>query len=165
MSLQSSLGAIKSSRLQLAALALTLGYLICTVGSGLAFQDAERVINQHKHAESEPLKIVSVKINNEPRALNKSFTSNGEWLRGTKLGLRNDSNKDVIYIDFRLNFPETLSSGNEMSFGLELGNMPGLPVYRDPLFLRPGDEITLPLTDKDYQGLPSLLRLVRNYPR
>lgn len=148
---------INSLRLRLLASWVTPGYLILTMGSGWAFQGSERVVNQRKNASNEPVKIVSIIANQKNLRLDESFSSGDEWLHGTQLTLGNDSNKDIVYIEVRLGFPETRASGNEMVFPLELGNMPGVPAYRDQLLLHPGEQATLTLSDKEYEGLKAFI--------
>jgi hypothetical protein len=164
MSRRSFLSAIRSSRLQITALCLTIGYLIWTVNSGLAFQVPDHLVSQSKNAPKEPVNIVSVVAKNKQLKLNEAFKGSDDWLRGTQLRLKNNWDKDIIYIEVRLSFPQTRASGNEMAFPLELGNLPGSPVYRDPLQLSPGQEVILPLTEKEYEGLQRFIETRQKLP-
>src|SRR5262245_43264211 len=116
---------ILSTGLQLMAFALTVGYLIwmLSAGQGAAFQDHEKIFKQRDFNAKDPVKITNLATANKPLRLNQGFDARSEWLRSMQLQLQNVSQKDIIYIELQFNFPETKSSGNEMSYRVELGNM------------------------------------------
>lgn len=145
----------RSLSLQIAAFALTVGYLLWSLSAGsvTAGQSHEKTFKQRDVNTKDPVKIVSLAAANKPVKLDESFDGGDNWLRDTQLRLRNVSNKEIIYIEFQFNFPETKSSGNEMSFRAERGNMPGLPVANPPLVFKPGEDISFSFSDEEYQGL------------
>ncbi len=96
-------------------------------------QAQEKSIQKLKHYPNEPLQIVDIKAANKTIRLGESFNSNNDWLKGLNLKVKNTSEKDIIYVEIDLNFPETQSSGYEMSFPLKLGHRPGSHSANAPL--------------------------------
>jgi hypothetical protein len=148
------LHAFRSLSLQIAAFALTFGYLLwcLSIGSVTAVQNG-KVFKQRDVNAKDPVKIVSLAAANKPLKLDESFDGGDDWLRGTQLRLRNVANKEIIYLELQFNFPETKSSGNEMSYRAELGNMPGARITNAPLVFKPGEEISFSFRDEEYQNL------------
>lgn len=146
---------IRSSGLQLTAFALTVGSLIwmLNAGQGAAFQSHEKIFKQRDFNAKDPVRITNLAAANKPLRLDESFDGGPEWLQSTQLQLKNVSRKDIIYIELQFNFPETKSSGNEMSYRVELGNMPGMPVVNTPLLLKPNEEVPFSFTEAEYQSL------------
>ncbi len=96
--------------------------------------------------------IKSVKIG-------ESFVGGEHWLKGVSFKLKNHSNKEIVSIRFDINFPETTSSGYEMSFPLQLGRRPGVPGYdsKEPLSVKPGEEILLTIDENTYARLTKFI--------
>lgn len=90
---------------------------------------------------------------NKTVKLGEQFDGGDDWLSGAQLRLKNVSGKDIVYIEIRLNFPETKASGNMMSFWSDIGNQPGVPIQNAPLLLRPNGEVTFSLDQERYKGL------------
>lgn len=77
-----------------------------------------------------------------------------DWLKGVAFKLKNVSDKEIIYIDLSLDFPETQSSGQEMSFPITRGRRPGLrSMANEPFSAKPGEEFTITLGESQYQRL------------
>jgi len=149
---------VRSLGLQITAFALTLGYLLWSLSGGsVAAVQGQKTFKQRDVNVKDPVKIVSLSAANKPVKIDENFDAGDDWLRGTQLRLRNVSNKEIVYVEVQFNFPETRSSGHEMSFRAERGNMPGLPVANTPLAFKPGDEISITFSDEEYQGLVQFL--------
>lgn len=146
---------LRSNLLRLIAFLFALGFLVWTVspGWGAAYQDAEKSFKQRDFNSNDPVKIVEITTANKRVKLEEKFRGGTDWLRGTLIRLKNGSDKDIVYIELQFNFPETRSSGNEMSFRSELGNKPGVPIANSPLLLRPNEEFSFNLNDEEYEEL------------
>lgn len=153
---------IRSNILQVSTLILTVSFLIWTVSPGWGAVHQEKILKQRDYHSDDPLKIVDISAANKQIRLDERFTAGDDWLNGMRLQFKNISNKDINYIEIQFNLPETRSSGNEMSFRSELGNMPALPVRNKPLLLKPNEDVTYNLNQDEYQ---SLLGFVRNRHR
>jgi hypothetical protein len=82
----------------------------------------------------------------------------GDWLKGVAFKLKNVSDKEIIYIDLSLDFPETKSSGHEMSFPITLGRRPGSRfMTNEPFSAKPGEEFTMTLDESQYQRLSGFI--------
>jgi len=146
---------VRSAGFQLIVLILTVGYLVWMVssGAGMAQQGREKTFKQRDYNAKDPVKIVSLAAANMPLKLDEKFSLGPDWLRSTQIRLKNVSDKDVIYVELQFNFPETRTSGNEMSYRSELGNLPGRPVLNSPLLLKPDEEVSFSFTEEEYKNL------------
>jgi hypothetical protein len=135
--------------------ALVFGCVFCTLlpGSVRAQHNAEKAFKQRDYNPIAPVKIINISVANKPVKLGETFNAGDDWLRGTEIRLKNVSDKDVIYVDLDFAFPETLSSGNEMMFISEFGNLPGLPILHPPFLLKPNEEIPFTFSDEEYKSL------------
>jgi hypothetical protein len=148
----------RSLRFQLAVLALTFGYLLSSLSVGsIAPGQNGKLFKQRDVNAKDPVKIVGLSVAHRPVKLDESFDGGDDWLRGTQLRLQNVSNKEIVYVEVQFNFPETKSSGHEMSFLAERGNMPGLPAANPLLAFKPGEEISFIFSDEEYQGMVKFL--------
>ena len=140
----------------------TLHVLLLTLSAGCftAFAQAvPKLIAECEKRETNPIQIVEVSANSKTIKLNEEFASDKNWLKDLQIRLKNSSKKNVRYVEVQLNFPETVSSGSEMSYRSDLGNTPARPDDNPPLLLAPGEEVTLELNDEAYQ---SLVRFIGN---
>lgn len=81
-----------------------------------------------------------------------------DWLSGTTFTLKNYSGRTIVFIALHLNFPETKSSGNEMSFPIYLGRNPNVENQTaDPIAMAPDEEIAITIDDKTYSRLKRFL--------
>lgn len=148
--------------LKLAAICLGMLFAITTFAlfSGSA-QKRMRVFQQRKLIGQEIVSIEGIERDNRILSLGEEFSTSGEWLRGAKFKLRNDSGKEIVYISFELEFPETASSGSVMVFPIWIGHRPGTIVFdkRDPLSLKPNERLTISLDDATYAKLVKFIEL------
>jgi hypothetical protein len=80
-----------------------------------------------------------------------------DWLKGAAFKLKNLSGKAITYIELSLDFPETQSSGTEMSFRNTLGRRSGINTPAEPLFIMPGDEFSVTIDEGRYEGLTKFI--------
>lgn len=116
-------------------------------------QGAGKSLQRLKSYRNDPLQIVDIKAANKTVRLGEQFDGGEEWLKSAALTVRNVSGKDIIFIEIDINFPETKSSGNEMSFPLRLGQRPGALNNSAPLLLQTNHEVTLSVTGMSYAEL------------
>jgi hypothetical protein len=102
---------------------------------------------------NEPLKVIKIKAANKSLGFDEQISGADDWLKAAEITVKNISGKDIVFIEIDFNFPETKSSGNEMSFPLRLGSRPGVTNSNPPVVLRSDDEATLSLEGKRYEQL------------
>lgn len=145
---------LSGNLLTILALLIAVSFLIWTVTVGQETAvSKEKLFKQRDYNPKDPVKIVNIATANNPVKLDEKFEGGSNWLRETQIQLKNVSNKEIVYIELQFNLPETKSSGNEMSFRSQLGNMPGMPVLYSPLSLKPGEEISFSFSQEEYQNL------------
>jgi hypothetical protein len=118
-----------------------------------AVQVTPKLIREREKRNTNPIQIVEVSANSKTIKLNEEFASDKNWLKDLRIRLKNSAKKNIRYVEVWLNFPETVTSGSEMSYRSELGNSPSKPDGGAPLLLAPGEEVTVQLNDEAYQGL------------
>ena len=151
-----SLIKLGSNSVPASAFILAASYVLWAAGSagwGAVHHDRQKSLQKIESHKNEPITIVKTKALNKTVRLGEQFDGGDDWLSGAQLRLKNVSGKDIVYIDIRLNFPETTASGNMMSFWSDIGNRPGLPAQNAPLLLRPNDEVTFSLDQERYKNL------------
>ena len=116
-------------------------------------QDTERSLNKTESYDNEPLTIVGIKASNRSVKPGEKFSGNNDWLKNASIRVQNSSEKDIVYIEIDLNFPETKTSGNEISYRLKLGHRPGAHDTNPPLLLKANDGAVLNLDDDRYDQL------------
>lgn len=148
-------GRFRGNLFQMAALLFAASFLIWTVTAGqhTAQDSNDKVFTQRDYNPKDPVKIVNIAAASNPVKLDEKFNGGPDWLRGTQIRLKNESDKEIVYIQLQFNFPETKSSGHEMSFRSQLGNMPGMPVLYSPLSLKPGEDFLFSFSQEEYQNL------------
>ena len=65
------------------------------------------------------------------RRLNEEFEESDDWPKRLSFEIQSVAVKPIVYIELNLNFPETRTSGNLMSFPIRLGVRPDLNFPRD----------------------------------
>jgi hypothetical protein len=133
---------------------------------GTAMGQSQKKTITHAHWKNQPVKF-RIKAAGKPLSL-KATSENEEeididgdddWLKGLGVHLKNTSNKNIIYINFHLAFPETDISGLSMSHSMRFGRYPEKPnVGSNDKVLKPGEEIEIALTDKEHADLYDLLK-------
>jgi hypothetical protein len=123
----------------------------------MAGQDVEKSLSKTESYDNEPLRIVEVIAGNKSVKLGEKFHGDDDWIKNASIRVKNVSDKPIIYIEIDFNFPETKTSGNEMSYRLKLGHRPGAHDKNQPLQLKNGDETVLTLDGERYDQLVKFL--------
>lgn len=140
-------------------LAVFLG--TCVAQTTLAWykkiSQSQKKIEQFRGINPEPLELVEIRDKDKPLTLSKSFKREGEWLKGTEFKLKNVFTKDIIYIEFYLNFPETTASGNEMAYPLKFGKSPETNEVQEVPTLKPNEELTFKVDENTFDRLSQFI--------
>ena len=100
------------------------------------------------------VEIVEIGTKSKKANFGEAFKEDGEWLKGTNFKVRNHSGKEIVYLELRCDFPETASSGNEMSFPVKLGRWPNVENQKgEPVLIKPDEEVAIALSDDVYSRL------------
>ncbi len=78
---------------------------------------------------------------------------------GITFKLKNYSGREIIFIEFRLDFPETIATGNEMSSSIYVGQRPGSVAKKDPIRLKPDEELIVILDEREYTNIKKFVEL------
>jgi len=158
----------KSSSFMFALLIVGAGMCIGASTSGwytASLQNQERVFETATSFRSGPIELLRINRNIESIDKGKAikigekFNGGEDWLRGTTFKLKNHANRQIIYLDLEINFPETTSSGDEMSFSIVLGRRPNAKNQtKEPLLLDPGEEMSVTVDDLTYEKLERFLQ-------
>jgi len=107
-------------------------------------------------------KTLSIKAEKAQTEYKQEFDGDDDWMKGLVIHLKNTSNKNIIYINFNLSFPET-DVGAVIVQPLEFGRYPDKPPVasnekvlkpgEEEKVLKPGEETDITLTDETYAGL------------
>jgi hypothetical protein len=104
-------------------------------------------------------KHISLKAQKAHSEYKEEFDGDDDWLKGLVVHLKNTSNKNIIYINFHLSFPETDVGGPRMAESMTFGQYPEKPnVGSSDKVLKPGEELEISLTDKKHTDLYYFLR-------
>ena len=89
----------------------------------------------------------------------KDFDGDDDWMRGLAITFKNTSNKNIVYVNVLLLFPETEAAGPIMGFPLQFGHFPKKPnIGSYDNLLKPGEEMEIGLTDDQHNHLQSFLK-------
>lgn len=117
----------------------------------------EREIRQLSF-DNEPVEMVSIGNSRKRLKLDEKFTQETDWLKDLSVEIRNTSDKNIVYFEVGLDFPETKDSGNKMSFPIRYGVSPLSKVRNDKeQLIKSGESITLRLTSEKYEVLKSFI--------
>jgi hypothetical protein len=95
------------------------------------------------------VKFTHIKDGDNIRNFNESFNGEDDWLKRLSFEIENISKKSIVHLQFHVNFPETKSTGNEMSYLITFGQIPGskLPTKKSPLLLKDKEKLEISLND------------------
>lgn len=118
---------------------------------------------QHKVVEeafsgNPQVRIIKLKVGSDIRRLGEEFEESDDWPRHLSLEIESLAVKPIVYLQVNLNFPETKSSGNLMSYPLRFGLRPGFtdPSTSKPLRLLSGERLDITV-DEHYEKLKRFL--------
>lgn len=110
------------------------------------------------NSDNDPIEIVSVGNSKNLVKLGEKFTQDADWLNDFTLNVKNKSDKTITYIRTELDFPETKSSGNIMSYPLTYGVSPLSPNKNSSEKpVEPNENVELKLNGKKFEGLKSFV--------
>ncbi|HEY7180324.1 MAG TPA: hypothetical protein VIC84_02845 [Blastocatellia bacterium] len=134
------------------------------LGSVFSWQSHQKSITKYQH-RNQPLnfdkvkaagKLIELKAGSESK---EDFDGDDDWMRGLAVTFKNTSNKNIVYFQLLLQFPETGAAGLIMSHPMNFGRMPKDSNDRNyDNVLRPGEEVEITLTDDQYGSLRSFLK-------
>jgi len=106
----------------------------------------------------DPIKLYEIKALNKLVKFNEKFEGGEDWLKGTRLKLKNVSGKEVVHIQIDFDFPETESDGAVMAHQMMLGRRPGSTnTSITPLSLPPGGEMEVVVDDQVYAKFAEII--------
>ena len=119
-------------------------------------QSEKKTVTVARTANSQ-LEFSDLKVGLQNRNSGEGFDSDPEWVKDLSFNLKNSSDKSIVYLKVNINFPETRSTGNLMSYGINFGARPGLQSkFNTPLSLKPGETLEIAL-DKEKEKLYKFL--------
>lgn len=127
-------------------------------------QEEERVVEKLSRKRA-PLKIGTIKRKRGEALLGKTFTDREDWFQGLSLVLKNISGKNIVYIRGGFLFPRQTVMEKQappLYSSFHYGLPPFAPEETSPnaqrLVLKPGETITINLSDLDYNEITANLR-------
>jgi hypothetical protein len=121
----------------------------------------------HSQSPHQPVQLVKVKVEGKfidlsqmayslktGATMTETFYADDDWLKGLVIYGKNQSEKNIIYIDLGLIFPETEVAGIPLGHNLQFGRYPEKPnVGSNDKVIKPGEEVEIHLTDDDHTHL------------
>jgi hypothetical protein len=97
--------------------------------------------------------------------LNESFEGGEHWLKGASFRFKNHLDKEIVWMELDLIFPETVTSGNEMAFPIRRGRHPDLnETAKEPLSVKPGEEVTFTIDEAIYARIVRFIEKRHHIP-
>lgn len=147
-------------RLTFALLLAAAGMVFLVKGFSAGAGQAQGKLVDQQRFENEPAEVVEVKAKGKPVKMGKRFDDDDEWIKGVAWTVKNTSPKPITYMAVSLDFPETKSTGNVMTFTLRYGQNLRAPVLSgEPIHLMPGDTMSVALSDLKYEELQKFIEL------
>lgn len=116
--------------------------------------EKEKILEKGHSLPNSPVMIYDLNAGGRSLKFDQSFESGDDWLKGAGFKLKNVSNKEIVFVQVDFNFPETRSTGSEMSFPIIFGNHPGRRITSNaPLSLAPGEELDILIDEEIYPRL------------
>ena len=162
MKSESSMGKILWSvaYLCLAVLALKVAITSRPLRVGAALQQDQRKSLEEAFSSNPIVRVTKLKIGPNIRQFKEEFDESDDWLKGFFLEIESMATKPINYLEVKLNFPETKSSGPMMSYPIAIGINPDSKASapaKKPLQLMPGEKLDITLDD-DYDRLERFIR-------
>jgi len=134
------------------------------------WQSRQKTITKYEHP-SMPLRFGKVKAagkllelkagpeTRETRESREEFDADDDWMKDMTVSFTNTSDKNIVFIQMLLIFPETESAGPPLAFPMTYGRMPKDSGDRNfDNVLKSGEEVELALTDEKYNKLRDWLK-------
>ena len=112
-------------------------------------QDSKKIVRLAPTINPQ-LKFSDVKIGEKSVSLDEDFDAGNNWIENLSFNLENVSDKPIVFLNVNLNFPETRTTGNLMSYGKSFGLRPGskLKSSNEPMVLKPGETLKVVLDNE-----------------
>lgn len=122
-------------------------------------QVPERRIDRKPQGRNEPVTIVSVSNKRASLDLNTKFIDDEDWLKGLSFEIINSYHKGIRYVILELRFPRPKGE-TEPAFAADLtyGDDPEGTSKERTKLLRPGETVTLKLSDTEHESVRKILR-------
>lgn len=106
-----------------------------------------------------PVEVVGIKNSRQTIKFGEKFTQGSDWFSDLTIKLKNTSDKPVIYVGIGLDFPETKTTGYEMSFSLNYGILSLEPAIKNDKTepVAPGAVFEVKLDEKKYESLKKFI--------
>jgi hypothetical protein len=124
-----------------------------------AAQGQDRVVSKMWRKPA-PLELKVIKTRKGEIKLDQKFVEEDDWIKGLSIVLENVSGKTITYVGVGLLFPrdaEVFGKIPPLYHRLMYGHHPKAPeaalLNMPPLTLRPGESITVTLSDSDYSEI------------
>ena len=89
------------------------------------FSQRGKVVSRDLLPRYSPIEIDDLRIGDTAISRSKYFDEKRiDWLKDFSFELKNQTNKKIVFIEVDLDFPETKSSGPEMSYRMNFGYLP-----------------------------------------
>jgi hypothetical protein len=135
----------------------------------VAAQKEERLLKKLSWKD-EPIKVIGAKIKGREIKLGEQFSDEADWLRGFRIRILNVSDKQITFVNLRLDFPipEGVAIDVPSSYELGYGRSPQIPAdVKTPDSQPPigiGESREIILSETQYNKLRAFLSQT-NYPR
>ncbi|MEW6127376.1 MAG: hypothetical protein AB1757_10080 [Acidobacteriota bacterium] len=117
----------------------------------------EKVFERYRTFRPEPVEVIEMKSADKSVSFGEKFAADDDWLKGATFRLKNNFDREIVYLNLYLSFPETLATGIGMLFTINQGRHPSTQGEYiknvPPLSLKPGEEITFVLDEARYLNL------------
>lgn len=118
----------------------------------------ERVFERRASILPQLVQIVEINSDGKSVDFGQSFNKEGDWLKETRFRIKNFSEKEIVFLELRCDFPETTASGNEMSFPIKIGRRPNVENQKsEAVSVKPGEEVTSALSGDTYEKLKKFI--------
>jgi hypothetical protein len=146
----------------LAYLALAVVVLRFPIGARMflvgASSPQNRKVVEEAFSSNPQVRVSKLKVGINERRFKEEFDESDDWPKRLDFEIESIAVKPIVYLQVNLNFPETKSSGNLMSYPIRFGIRPDFP---DPssksLRLMPGEKFEFAV-EPHYQQLERFLR-------
>ena len=145
----------------LAAVALTSTITSQPLRVGAVLQQGQQKSLEQAFSSNPIVRVTKLKIGRNLRQFNEEFDDSDDWLKGFFLEIESMANKPITYLEVKLNFKETKSSGPMMSYPIAIGINPdskASALAKKPLHLMPGEKLEITLDD-DYDRLERFIQI------
>jgi hypothetical protein len=117
---------------------------------GVGAQQNQRKSLEESYSSNPQVRVTKLKTGPSVRQFKEEFDESDDWPRRLTIEVKNIGIKPIIYLQTNLNFPETRSSGNLMSYPIITGIRPNsraVATANKPLRLLPGEKLQVTLAE------------------